>query len=219
MLRVAEELMEVRRDCLAGPEREERSGTPEGAPMVEEEEGRGKEEEATGMGGPTQDEEWTEEGSAVNHDREANPIEAESFAILVNCLFWSRVENLEAHLFRRRSMGGRDAGGAWSGCRISPRDKNHCYTRESGGSTRGGELFRKGYVTTCTALSVKEQKRKKQARLARRGGNWAESKSGRTPESKRGRRPFGWDAVSRDGGRDNFFRGLERSEREEHETA
>ena len=79
--------------------------------------------------------------------------------------------------------------------------------------------FRKGYVTTCTALSVEEQKRKKQARLARRGGNWAESKSGRTPESKRGRRPFGWDAVSRDGGRDNFFRGLERGEREEHEAA
>ena len=61
MLRVAEELVEVLRDCLAGPEREERSGTPEGAPMVEEEEGRGKEEEATGMGGPTQDEEGTEE--------------------------------------------------------------------------------------------------------------------------------------------------------------
>ena len=78
--------------------------------------------------------------------------------------------------------------------------------------------FRKGYVTTCTALSVEEQKRKKQARLARRGGNWAESKSGRTPESKRGRRPFGWDAVSRDGGRDNFFHGRERSEGEEFEA-
>ena len=73
MLRVAEELVEVLRDCLAGPEREERSGTPEGAPMVEEEEGRGEEEEATGMGGPTQDEEWTEEGSAANHDQAANP--------------------------------------------------------------------------------------------------------------------------------------------------
>jgi hypothetical protein len=35
--------------------------------------------------------------------------------------------------------------------------------------------FRKGYVTTCTALSAEEQERKRRATswLAQRGGNWA----------------------------------------------
>jgi hypothetical protein len=43
--------------------------------------------------------------------------------------------------------------------------------------------------------------------------------SDRTLGSKRGRRLFRWDADSRDGGRDNFFHGLERSEGEESEAA
>ena len=42
--------------------------------------------------------------------------------------------------------------------------------------------------------------------------------SDRTLGSKRGRRPSRWDAVSRDGGRDNFFHGRERSEGEESEA-
>jgi hypothetical protein len=95
--------------------------------------------------------------------------------------------------------------------------------------------FRRGYGTTCTALSAEEQfKREKRATswLARRGGNWANGSKIPQTVYAASDRDFGqyarvqtWeeadqgDAASRDGGRDNFFRGLERGEREEHEAA
>jgi hypothetical protein len=43
--------------------------------------------------------------------------------------------------------------------------------------------------------------------------------SDHTLGSKRGRRPFRWDADSRDGERDSFYHGRERSEGEESEAA
>jgi hypothetical protein len=94
--------------------------------------------------------------------------------------------------------------------------------------------FRRGYGTTCTALSAEEQKREKRARswLARRGENWANGSKILQTGYAASDRDFGpyarvqtWeeavqgDAASRDGGRDNFFHGLERGEREEHEAA
>ena len=53
-LRVADELMEILRRYLVGPESEEQTSVPKGGPMVEEEEGQGEGEGATGLGGSTQ---------------------------------------------------------------------------------------------------------------------------------------------------------------------
>ena len=104
-------------------------------------------------------------------------IEAESFALLVRYLFWNRVEDPEAPLFRRRSMGDRDTGGRMVRIQdLTHEIKTIAILERVEAVHVAANCFRKGYVTTCTALSAEEEARKRRATswLAQRGGNWAE---------------------------------------------
>ena len=105
------------------------------------------------------------------------PIEVESFAILIKYLFWNREEDPDAPLFRRRSMEVRNTGGHMIRIQEFTREIKAIAILERVEAIHvAANCFRKGYVTTCTAMSVEEQERKKRATtwLAQRGGNWAE---------------------------------------------
>ncbi len=79
-------------------------------------------------------------------------IEAESFALLVRYLFWNRVEDPEAPLFRRRSMGDRDTGGRMVRIQdLTQEIKTIAILERVEAVHVAANCFRKGYVTTCTA--------------------------------------------------------------------